>query len=116
MIDRSLPPIHCKGRNNNTIMQMLKTLFITKKLPFCLEIYNFIVTFALSLRQRVLYIMKRSELEKRLRDAGCVLSRHGKKHDKWLNPATGEAEYMPRHASEVATGTAQKILKKLVGA
>ena len=52
MIDRSLPPIHCKGRNNNTIMQMLKTLFITKKLPFYLEVYNFVVTFALSLRQR----------------------------------------------------------------
>jgi predicted RNA binding protein YcfA (HicA-like mRNA interferase family) len=60
--------------------------------------------------------MKKSELEKRLRDAGCVLSRHGKKHDKWLNPVTGEAEYVPRHASEVATGTALKILKKLVGA
>nr|DAJ26346.1 MAG TPA: hypothetical protein [Caudoviricetes sp.]DAM38943.1 MAG TPA: hypothetical protein [Caudoviricetes sp.]DAR42360.1 MAG TPA: hypothetical protein [Caudoviricetes sp.]DAS84637.1 MAG TPA: hypothetical protein [Caudoviricetes sp.] len=60
--------------------------------------------------------MKLSELERRLRDAGCILSRHGKKHDKWMNPTTGKSEFVPRHASEVATGTAQKILKKLVGA
>jgi hypothetical protein len=60
--------------------------------------------------------MKLSELERRLRDAGCILSRHGKKHDKWMNPTTGESEYVPRHAREVATGTAQKILKNLVGA
>ena len=61
------------------------------------------------------YIMKKSELEKRLKEAGCILSRHGKKHDKWTNLSTGAVEYVPRHASEVATGTAQKILKKLVG-
>ncbi|WP_449030354.1 type II toxin-antitoxin system HicA family toxin [Prevotella melaninogenica] len=60
-------------------------------------------------------MIKKSELEKRLKDAGCILSRHGKRHDKWMNPTTGAAEYVPRHASEVATGTAQKILKRLVG-
>lgn len=53
--------------------------------------------------------MKRSELEKRLRDAGCVLSRNGSKHDKWKNPKTGKS----RHAKEVPTGTALSILKNL---
>jgi len=59
--------------------------------------------------------MKRHELERRLRDAGCVLSRHGGSHDKWVNPTTGAFDWLPRHAKEVATGTAEKILKKLVG-
>ncbi|WP_274289794.1 type II toxin-antitoxin system HicA family toxin [Prevotella corporis] len=57
--------------------------------------------------------MKRSELEKRLRDAGCVLSRNGSGHDKWINPKTGKFDWVPRHSKEVATGTAHKILKKL---
>lgn len=51
--------------------------------------------------------MKRSELEKRLRNAGCVLSRNGGKHDKWVNPKTGKSEWIPRHAGEVATQTAK---------
>ncbi len=59
--------------------------------------------------------MKTSELLERLNDAGCVLSRKGTKHDKWTNPKTGKFEWVPRHAGEVPTGTAQKILKKLVG-
>ncbi|WP_315579147.1 type II toxin-antitoxin system HicA family toxin [Hoylesella oralis] len=59
--------------------------------------------------------MKKHELEKRLKDAGCVLSRHGSRHDKWVNPLTGATEFVPRHAGEVANGTALKILKKLVG-
>ncbi|MCH4182052.1 MAG: type II toxin-antitoxin system HicA family toxin [Prevotella sp.] len=57
--------------------------------------------------------MKRSELEKRLRDAGCVLSRNGSKHDKWKNPKTGKSDWIPRHAKEVPTGTALSILKNL---
>lgn len=58
--------------------------------------------------------MKRSELEKRLRNAGCVLSRNGGKHDKGVNPKTGKSEWIPRHAGEVATQTANKILKALL--
>lgn len=58
-------------------------------------------------------IMKRSELEKRLRDAGCVLSRNGSRHDRWVNPKTGKFDWVPRHSTEIATGTAHKILKKL---
>lgn len=59
--------------------------------------------------------MKKSELLKRLIDAGCILARHGSRHDKWSNPSTGKSEYVPRHAKEVPTGTALKILKNLTG-
>lgn len=59
--------------------------------------------------------MKTSELVKSLSDAGCVLAQHGKKHDKWVNPKTGKADWVPRHAGEVHKGTAQSILKKLTG-
>ncbi len=59
--------------------------------------------------------MKTSELLKSLRDAGCVLAQHGRRHDKWLNPRTGKAEWVPRHSGEVKKGLALKILKKLVG-
>ena len=59
--------------------------------------------------------MKRSELEKRLKEAGCFLARSGTNHDKWVNPKTGIFDWVPRHSGEVATGTALAILKKLVG-
>ena len=59
--------------------------------------------------------MKTSELIRSLKDAGCILARHGGRHDKWTNPLTGQSEWVPRHASEVPTGLALKILKKLVG-
>lgn len=59
--------------------------------------------------------MKTSELLKVLKDAGCVLDRHGGRHDKWTNPVTGKSEWVPRHAAEVPKGLSLKILKKLVG-
>jgi len=59
--------------------------------------------------------MKTSELLKKLKDGGCDLVQHGGRHDKWQNLETGESEWVPRHAGEVPTGLAQKILKKLVG-
>ena len=59
--------------------------------------------------------MKKSELERRLKSQGCYLAAHGKRHDKWLNPKTGAFDFVPRHADEVATGTASKILKRLAG-
>ena len=52
----------------------------------------------------------------RLRDAGCILSRHGGSHDKWTNPNTGKSQFVPRHSGEVPKGLANKILKDLVGA
>lgn len=65
--------------------------------------------------RELLQIKKQSELLKRLRDAGCILSRHGSKHDKWINPMTGAYDYVPRHCKEVAKGTAMKVLKNLAG-
>lgn len=56
--------------------------------------------------------MKKSELEKRLREAGCFLSRHGSRHDKWVNTKTGAFDYVPRH-NNVAEPTANAILKHL---
>ena len=37
---------------------------------------------------------------------------HGKEHDKWHNDITGKDFMIPRHGSkEIATGTANRILK-----
>lgn len=59
--------------------------------------------------------MKKSELERRMKALGCYLAGHGKRHYKWVNAKTGVFEYVPRHADEVATGIASKILKRLAG-
>ena len=34
--------------------------------------------------------MKRRELVRQLTNAGCVLLRHGSRHDLYLNPVTGK--------------------------
>lgn len=41
--------------------------------------------------------MKRKEFVKYLRKHGCVLHRHGSRHDIYLNPATGQKQPVPRH-------------------
>ncbi|MBN2589558.1 MAG: type II toxin-antitoxin system HicA family toxin [Sedimentisphaerales bacterium] len=56
--------------------------------------------------------MKRRELEKRLRIAGCLLKREGASHSLWINPKTGIIEAIPRH-SEIKEPLAKKILKSL---
>jgi mRNA interferase HicA len=56
--------------------------------------------------------MKRRELEKRLRLAGCILKREGGLHSLWTNPRTGAIEAVPRHA-EIKEPLAIKILKSL---
>lgn len=56
--------------------------------------------------------MKRRELEKKLRKAGCYLKREGGSHSLWINPKTGVIEAVPRHA-EVKELLAKKILKSL---
>jgi Predicted periplasmic or secreted lipoprotein len=56
--------------------------------------------------------MKTRELEKLLKKNGCILTQHGKKHDEWYSEKTRKKFRIPRHPSkEVATGTAEKILK-----
>jgi predicted RNA binding protein YcfA (HicA-like mRNA interferase family) len=56
--------------------------------------------------------MKRRELEKRLRIAGCFLKREGSSHSLWMNPKTGVIEAVPRHI-EIKEPLAKKILKSL---
>jgi len=57
--------------------------------------------------------MKRSELVRQLLQAGCVLHRHGSRHDVYLNPATGQKQPVPRH-SEIDDALA-KHTKKYLG-
>lgn len=56
--------------------------------------------------------MKRRELERKLRHAGCYLKREGSSHSLWINPRTGIIEAIPRH-SEIKEPLARKILKSL---
>ena len=56
--------------------------------------------------------MKRRELEKKLKELGWRLSRHGGKHDIWTN---GNMEItVPRHA-EINEYTARGILRQAEG-
>lgn len=56
--------------------------------------------------------MKRKDLEKMLRLAGCYLKREGSAHSLWINPKTGIVEAVPRH-TEIKEPLAKKILKSL---
>ncbi len=58
--------------------------------------------------------MKRVDLLKRLQALGCVLIRHGAKHDWYRNPQNGVSQAVPRHR-EVGEGLARQIIKKLSG-
>ncbi len=56
--------------------------------------------------------MKTSELVKILKKNDCCLTAHGKEHDEWYSPITEKYFRVPRHGSkEIATGTANRILK-----
>jgi predicted RNA binding protein YcfA (HicA-like mRNA interferase family) len=59
--------------------------------------------------------MKRVHLIKKLNSAGCVLLRHGGKHDIYHNPQTGKTEPVPRHM-EIDEFLARKILRSLAQA
>jgi mRNA interferase HicA len=56
--------------------------------------------------------MKRKDLERRLRMAGCYLKREGGSHSLWINSRTGAVEAVPRH-TEIKEPLAKKILKGL---
>lgn len=56
--------------------------------------------------------MKRRDLERALREAGCRLSRHGRGHDWYINPVTGAAQAVPRH-TEIKESLARHILKAM---
>jgi predicted RNA binding protein YcfA (HicA-like mRNA interferase family) len=56
--------------------------------------------------------MKLSELLKLLKNMGCYIIRHGKKHDIWISPLTGRRFTVPRHSGkEIPAGTADSILE-----
>jgi mRNA interferase HicA len=56
--------------------------------------------------------MKRDELIRQLTREGCVLLRHGARHDIYVNPATGRKQPVPRH-SEIDEALARHIKKHL---
>ncbi|MBI4245502.1 MAG: type II toxin-antitoxin system HicA family toxin [Planctomycetes bacterium] len=56
--------------------------------------------------------MKRTELIRGIKSMGCVLIRHGGKHDWYQNPKTKVSQPVPRHG-EVANSLAKHILKML---
>ncbi|MBS1770775.1 MAG: type II toxin-antitoxin system HicA family toxin [Acidobacteria bacterium] len=57
--------------------------------------------------------MKRKELIRQLENAGCVLLRHGSRHDVYVNVKNGRKQPVPRH-SEVDEQLAKHI-KKFLG-
>jgi predicted RNA binding protein YcfA (HicA-like mRNA interferase family) len=56
--------------------------------------------------------MKRKDLIKQLTKTGCVLLRHGSRHDIYLNPSNGMKQPVPRH-SEVDEQLVKHIKKYL---
>jgi len=56
--------------------------------------------------------VKRRDLIKALEKSGCLLLRHGGKHDIYHNPETGFSQPIPRHR-EINEKLAKKIIKDL---
>jgi len=56
--------------------------------------------------------MKRTELIREIERMGCILIRHGSKHDWYQNPETKVSQPVPRHR-EIADSLAKHIIKML---
>lgn len=56
--------------------------------------------------------MKRIDLIRRIEGFGCVLIRHGGKHDWYRNPNTGVSQAVPRHR-EIKEPLARQIIRML---
>ena len=56
--------------------------------------------------------MKRVDLIRQIEQIGCVLIRHGAKHDWYRNPNTGASQPVPRHR-EIKEHLARKIIRSL---
>ena len=56
--------------------------------------------------------MKRVDLVRAIEGLGCVLVRHGGKHDWYRNPATGVSQAVPRHR-EIKEPLARRIIRML---
>ena len=57
--------------------------------------------------------MKRTDLIRKLEEAGCRLVRHGGNHDWYTNPTNGFSQPIPRHR-DINELLAKHILKKLI--
>ena len=57
--------------------------------------------------------MKRRDLIKKLESSGCILIRHGSKHDWYQNPSTKKSQPVPRHR-EINEILARHIVKFLL--
>lgn len=56
--------------------------------------------------------MKLADLERHLRQHGCILHREGSAHSIWLNPPLHKIASVPRHR-EIKEGTVRAICKQL---
>ena len=56
--------------------------------------------------------MKRRDLIRTLEEMGCILARHGGKHDWYVNPRTKQSQSVPRH-NEINENLAKSIIRKL---
>lgn len=56
--------------------------------------------------------MKRRDLIKHIEKRGCILIRHGGKHDWYQNPKTKTSQPVPRH-NEIKEYLAKHIIKML---
>ncbi len=56
--------------------------------------------------------MKRKDLIKTLEQMGCILLRHGSKHDWYQNPISNISQPVPRH-KEIKEFLAKHIIKML---
>lgn len=56
--------------------------------------------------------MKRRAFVRQLERDGCVLLRHGSRHDIYINPKTGQRQPVPRHL-EIENELAKHIRKYL---
>ena len=56
--------------------------------------------------------MKRKELIKKITAVGCVLVRHGNRHDLYRNPKTVRKQPVPRHI-EIDVDLARHIIREL---
>jgi predicted RNA binding protein YcfA (HicA-like mRNA interferase family) len=56
--------------------------------------------------------MKRKDLIKEIESIGCVMVRHGAKHDWYLNPEIKKSQLVPRH-NEINENLARHIIKML---
>ena len=59
--------------------------------------------------------MRYSEIERKLKRAGCYFIEHGTNHDWWYSPITNRRFQLPRHKSEEAKRSTIKSISDQSG-